>query len=174
MGAIIFTFIILLCIAVVIMYLLVTLIKWRSNLARKIEIIGYTILIASILWTAVANMTNDMSTGSDYLILDEKLNALWFLEDKKIAYIKDGDIGSLQEQHDRWYNDLVDLEVSSEYVKKQEEIAKIISYGLFVLSTLFISAGRIGELFVTNSNEEEVNKRKSRYRSRFKGRRRLK
>jgi hypothetical protein len=62
--------------------------------------------------------------------------------------------------NEQWHGPVM----NNDLIKYQEKIAKNISYGLFGLSTLFISAGRLSELFISKPKEEPV-KRKLRNRA---------
>lgn len=146
MKDIIIMFGMLLVIALLVFYILFLIVKSIPRSARYIEIVGYAILVISLIWTGIVNTTEDMSKGSEYINLDEKLNQLWHFNGDLKDFTQDKNADDLAndyfEQSKYWQEN----NVNGQFVHEQEEIAKKISYGLFVLSSLFILVGRLEEL----------------------------
>lgn len=157
MAVIIGMFFVIFVLALMIFGILVTVINNKPNSARYIELIGYAFLIISLIWTGVTNLTNDSSSSTDKIMLEEKMHVLWSFEKDKLDYLTDEDINDLYEDYRALY-DYINGPISDvELIKEQDKIAKNINYGLFVLSTLFIAAGRLEELLKRGKKEKDSN-----------------
>ncbi|WP_144060664.1 hypothetical protein [Exiguobacterium chiriqhucha] len=158
MAVIYFMFFIVTLVAALILVTLILTIKSKPKSARIIEIVGYVLLIVSIIWTIIVNLTTEMSADSDLLRLDEKLNVIWSFEGDKKDYIYNNNSDDLSQDykllHEHWTGPVFD----DTLVKMQYKIVKYISYGLFALSTLFISAGRLSELLMVHPDKSSTRK----------------
>lgn len=140
-------------IAVVFLVFLISFIKKKPEYAKTFEIIGYGFLTISIIWTGVVNSTSEMSTGSDLLIIDERLRNLWLYEGDKIEYMNNNDLNNLSQDYSALSSDISNPVFDDKLIKEQDKTAKMISYGLFLISTLLISVGRLNELFFDGSRK---------------------
>ncbi|MED4064422.1 hypothetical protein [Priestia megaterium] len=146
MKDMIIAFVILLVIALLLFYLLFLVVKSIPKSARYIEIAGYAILVISLIWTSVVNTTEDISKGSEYINLNEKLNHLWYFNADLKDFAQDKNAEDLANDYFERNNYWQENHVNGQFVHEQEEIAKKINYGLFALSSLFILVGRLEEL----------------------------
>lgn len=131
--------------------ILYTIVKKIPKLARTIEIFGYLFLIISLIWTGVSDITVDSSEANKNIINDEKLNILWQFEREKVAFTEGVNVDKLSNRYSD-LNEGWEILVDNSLLEEQAETSKTISYILFVLSSLLIAAGRIGEL-VNNRND---------------------
>lgn len=123
--------------------------KKHPKSAMYIEIFGYCILVISLLWSVMANLIAEFSLDSNFFDIDEKLNTLWRWEGSKVYYRNHEDIyESYLNKDDYWNSDIF----NHEFLKKQDSTAKIISYGLVTLSSVFILSGRLSELINNRGN----------------------
>lgn len=129
------------------------------NSAIKLELIGYVLLAISLGWSFLHNDLINMSSNSDWIILNEKLNNLWHYNRNLQSFIHDGDFDEINEKYYSLTKNMHYLEESSQMLKKQEKTANILSSILLVLSTLFIACGRGKELII---DLNETKKKKSR------------
>lgn len=164
MAVMLFLFFLITLIAVVVLVLLISIIKKKTEYAKKIEIIGYGILTISIIWTGIVNSTNEMSTGSDLLIVDERLRNLWLYEGDKIEYMNSNDLNNLSQDYSALSADISSPVFDDKLIKEQDKTAKKISYVLFLISTLLISVGRLNELFFDSSRKSTSIRKYPKYR----------
>jgi hypothetical protein len=143
MGVMIFLFVIIFVFALGVFCILGFVVKKYNAIARYIEIIGYVLLVTSLFWTGMVNITSDESKGSDNLILNEKLDILWYFENHKLLDKNTNEkLKDFNQLDQEWNGPVTDKKL----IKLQDDIANKISYALFALSTLFIGAGRLEEL----------------------------
>lgn len=147
-------FIFLLGISVGVYFILITVIKASKITARNIEMFGYFLLVVSLIWTGIYNSTDDMVRGSEYLKLDETLKVQWSYEGDKKDFLINGDIEDLNEDYYRLTNHLRGPAFDDKFINEQAAITEKIHYGLFVLSSLFIAAGRISEVLNVNKTDK--------------------
>lgn len=162
MYAMIFIFTLVVVLAAFIFSVLIFILKSKPISSRIIEIIGYGLLVISIIWTGIDKMMGEFASSADKFNVDEKLHILWLYEGVKNEYLNTNDVENLtQDYHkldEHWHGPAFDFEL----LKKQDTIVKVISYSLFVLSTLFIAAGRLGEIInLKNKVNKKVPHRKS-------------
>jgi len=146
MKVIIIMFGMLLVIALLVFYLLYLVIKSIPKSARYIEIVGYVILVISLIWTGIVNTTEDISKGNEYINLNEKLNHLWYFNGDLRDFAQDKNADDLANDYFERSKYWQENYLNGQYVHEQEEVAKKINYVLFGLSTLFILVGRLEEL----------------------------
>lgn len=165
----------LLVIALLVFYLLYLVIKSIPKSARYIEIAGYAILVISLIWTGIVNTTEDISKGSEYINLNEKLNQLWYFNGDLRDFAQDKNADDLAndyfERSKYWQVNYL----NGQSVHEQEGIAKKINYALFGLSSLFVLAGRLEDLInkkptsqptSRSTNQDRFKRRVRRYRKR--------
>jgi len=157
-----FIFIYLLLISLGIFLLLLWVIKTDKLTARNIEFIGYLLLVVSLIWTGVYNLTQEVSRGSEFIMLDERLRVLWLYEGAKKEYYNNENIDDLNDAYYELTKHLQGPVFDNKLIKEQEDFTNKVHYGLFVLSSLFISAGRISEVFHDSSTNKNLNKNKKR------------
>ncbi|MCU5303199.1 hypothetical protein OCE40_15030 [Bacillus toyonensis] len=165
MGVIIFMLVMVTSVVIVLLYLLVLFIIKKPKIAIRLEIIGYCLLAISLGWLIVFNMTVDIANETDKSHLNEKLKLIWIYNGDISSYLVTKDSQRLLEQQSLLTKIWNEIEPRSENFKKQEELVKIINIVLFILSTLFIACGRVGELIERCSNNKKT-VRKKRYQKR--------
>lgn len=133
---------------------LLWVIKANKSSGRKIEIVGYFLLVLSLIWTLVYNSTQELSKGSESLMIEERLRVLWLYEGEKKKYYDTGNIDALNDSYSDFNRYLQGPAFENKLIKEQEEITNKIHYGLFILSSLFIAAGRISEVLNDNSTKK--------------------
>lgn len=171
MKDIIIIFVVLLAVALLVFYFLLLVIKSNPKNARCIEIIGYAILVISLIWTGIVNTTEDISKGSEYINLNEKLNHLWYFNGDLRDFAQDRNADDLANDYFERSKYWQENYLNGQYVHEQEEVAKKINYVLFGFSTLFILVGRLEELvnkkLIGQPNTQDRFKRRvRRYRKR--------
>ena len=143
------------------MFLLLVINNNKST-ARKIEFFGYLLFVVSLIWTGVHNITQEMSRGSEFIMLDERLRVLWTYEGAKKQYYTDRNIDDLNDAYYELSKHLNGPVFENNLIKEQEAFTNKTHYVLFVLSSLFIAAGRIAEVFRDSSIDNNSNKIKKR------------
>ncbi|WP_346235745.1 hypothetical protein MKY04_09390 [Lysinibacillus telephonicus] len=154
MITMIIMFIVLLSVSVGVFFILTMVVKANRITARNIEMFGYFLLVVSLIWTGIYNSTDDMVKGSEFSKLDETLKVLWSYEGDKKDYLINGDIEDLNEDYFKLTNHLQGQVFNDKLINEQAAITKKIHYGLFVLSSLFIAAGRISEVINVNKPDK--------------------
>jgi len=164
-------FILLLLISAGVFIILLMLINSNKTTARNIEIFGYFLLVVSLIWTSVFNITDEMAKDSEFMMLDETLKVMWFFEGDKRDYLIDGDIDKLNDEYERLTKYFQGQVFNNETINEQKAITNKIHYGLFVFSSLFIAAGRLSEVLNVNKKKKSSTnkiKKKKTYKRRNK------
>lgn len=149
--------------SIAVFFMLILTIKLSPRNARKLEIIGYGFLITLSTWTIILNLTAEMKADSDLLSLNEKLHIIWSYEGDKNDYVNNNDMNDLSQDYKRLHEQWHGLAFDDTLLKTQDEYVKYINYGLFSLSTLFISVGRLSELFKVKP-EETISRKYPKYK----------
>jgi hypothetical protein len=150
--------ILLLVLMLILLGFLIFLMSIQPSLGKWFEAVGYIFLVISLGWTILFNITNDMSTDTDLMIINEKLDNLWRFNKDLSEYIEKGSFNELQKSYYELSEYITDLEEGTEYFENQEKIIKNTHAALLILSTLLIACGRGQELI--NSTIENIKKRK--------------
>ena len=116
-------------------------IPFSHELARKIEIFGYILLLMLILWQLVVRDSLDSMSNHDFLEL--KVDTIF-------QYLTSHDADrdtSLQDWFQDYYYEIADGE-SRHHVEEELRIRNYIVVGLQILSTLFIAIGRFDDISI--------------------------
>ena len=126
-----------------------SVVKLSDRTARKIEIYGYALLFAVLVWELIIkNIYMETFYNDDWVYLNEKLKAIYHLLEDILTYGN----GEPYKFGDIFYKD------TSDYVKIQLLTTDIIEAVLKILSTVFIAVGRFQELekFRVHKNNKSV------------------
>lgn len=141
---IMFTVVALVVLAII--YIFKSIIIGFPNTAIKLEIAGYVLLAVSLGWSFLNEDLKNMSHNSDLLILNQKIDKLWYYNEDLHEYIAEKDINKIRERYHQMSKHIHDLELNTQGLKKQVETSRRITGALFVLSSLLIACGRGKEL----------------------------
>lgn len=134
------TFLILLCITMVVMslfFLYFKFVRMKDSTARYFEICGYGILLVLLIWEfGIKNIAMTEFYNLDFWRIEEKLNYI-FMGIQKIP------LGSSMDTLKSAYND---IERGTEYVNQQMLFIDVAELVMQILSTAFIAVGRFQEL----------------------------
>lgn len=153
MLTIVFMFILITILAFTLVGLLIVALKNQLRATRVIEIGGFVLFVATISWTIIHDLTNDMSSENDSYVINAKLDMLWNNQLLLSQGEHDDLIEYQQEASAQWLN----LKEQSKEFKDQEEIVKKIHAYLLAFSAMLVAIGR-GRQLIFGTHEDKVPK----------------
>ncbi|MDQ0208937.1 hypothetical protein [Alkalicoccobacillus murimartini] len=144
---VIFILLFIVCFATMgIVRFLATQIIKNEKRALYFEIVGYIILAVSFGWNVVVHFTNEMSSGTDLYIINEKLNQMWYYNQNLVLAMDNNDFTKFHDYSHNAKKQWIYIEESTMLFREQEKIVGYISLGLLYLSGMLIACGRGHEL----------------------------
>ncbi|MEG0181249.1 MAG: hypothetical protein RR657_05105 [Peptostreptococcaceae bacterium] len=119
---------------------------------RVTEMSGYILLFISLIFGAIYFMIVEMDSDSDNLIINSKLDSIISIQKEMLS---DSDTNDKLTYYYKQDSYLKSLNKNIKF-KEQVETVKVINLIGYIISTILISTGRVGDLMNDMSKKDKV------------------